>query len=125
MASRLLIDLQMENIVEGTIVRAIQKTIQKSARVLKSYDWPKGLVNLEMISRMKIVCEVCGNLGQLQHISENYYWVKHYLGSVNGKLKFEYHKQSLEHIKSILDASKELKAIDPIGPKNYWSKSLK
>jgi hypothetical protein len=65
---------------------------------------------------MKIVCEVCGNQGQLQHLSENYYRVKHYLGSVNGRLRFEYHKQSLEYIKSILDTSKELKTIDPIDP---------
>jgi hypothetical protein len=65
---------------------------------------------------MKIVCEVCGNQGQLQHLSDDYYRVKHYLGSVNGKLKFEYHKQSLEHIKGILDTSEEHKNIDPIDP---------
>ena len=63
---------------------------------------------------MKIVCEICGNLRQLQHLSENYYRVKHYLGSVNGKLRFEYHKQSLEYIKGLLDTSREHKDIDQI-----------
>ena len=63
--------------------------------------------------RMKVRCEVCGSPGQLQHLSENYYRVKHYLGSVNGKLKFEYHKQSLEYIKGILVTSAEHKDIDP------------
>ena len=67
---------------------------------------------------MKVRCEVCGNLGQLQHLSENYYRVKHYLGSINGKLRFEYHKQSLEYIKSVLDSNCTLKTIDPIDPKN-------
>ncbi len=67
---------------------------------------------------MKVLCEVCGLQGQLQHLSENYYRVKHYLGSVNGKLRFEYHKQSLEYIKGILDTSEEQKDIDPIDQKN-------
>jgi hypothetical protein len=67
---------------------------------------------------MKIKCEICGNLGQLQHLSENYYRVKHYLGSVNGKLRFEYHKQSLEYIKRVLDSSSTLKTIDPIDQKS-------
>jgi hypothetical protein len=34
---------------------------------------------------MKIVCVVCGKMGQLQHLSENYFRAKHYLGSVDGK----------------------------------------
>ena len=68
--------------------------------------------------RMKVRCEVCGSPGQLQHLSENYYRVKHYLGSVNGKLRFEYHKQSLEYIKGVLDTSEEHKDIDPIDQKN-------
>jgi hypothetical protein len=67
---------------------------------------------------MKIVCEVCGNQGQLQHLSENYYRVKHYLGSVNGKLRFDYHKQSLEYIKDVLNNSEEHNSIDPIDQKS-------
>jgi uncharacterized FlaG/YvyC family protein len=67
---------------------------------------------------MKVRCEVCGSEGQLQHISKNYYRIKHYLGSMNGKLKFEYHKQSLEYIKTILDSSGNVRKIDPIDQKN-------
>jgi hypothetical protein len=67
---------------------------------------------------MKVKCEVCGNLGQLQHLSENYYRVKHYLGSIDGKLRFEYHKQSLEYIKGVLVTSNKQKDIDPIDQKN-------
>ena len=44
-------------------------------------------------NEMKIRCEICGIEGQLQHLSKNYFRVKHYLGSVDGRLKFEYHKQ--------------------------------
>ena len=66
---------------------------------------------------MKVKCEVCGNLGQLQHLSRNYFRVKHYSGSVNGKLRFEYHRQSLEYIKGVLVTSEEHKDIDPIDPK--------
>jgi hypothetical protein len=66
---------------------------------------------------MKIVYEVCRNPGQLQHISKNYYRVKHYLGSVDGKLRFEYHKQSLEYIEHVLDKSGHAEEIDPIDPK--------
>ena len=66
---------------------------------------------------MKVQCEVCGNLGQLQHISKNYYRVKHHLGSTDGKQEFEYHKQSLEYIKNVLDISNLGKDIDPIDQK--------
>jgi hypothetical protein len=65
---------------------------------------------------MKIKCEVCGNQGQLQHLSKNYYRVKHYLGSVDGKLRFEYHKQSFEYVQGILRLNKT-SGIDPIDPK--------
>jgi hypothetical protein len=68
--------------------------------------------------RMKVRCEKCGTEGQLQHIGKNYYRVKHYLGSVNGKLRFEYHRQSLEYISNILDIGKKRKPIDPIDQKN-------
>ena len=62
---------------------------------------------------MKIKCEVCGKIGYLQHIGKNYYRVKHYQGSINGKLSFLYHKQGLQYIKSILNQTR----IDPIDPK--------
>ena len=67
---------------------------------------------------MKIICEVCKNLGQLQHLGKNYYRVKHYLGSVDGKLKFEYHKQSFQYVESILGKSTTNKNIDPIDQKS-------
>ena len=63
---------------------------------------------------MKIACEACGKMGQLQHLSKNYYRVKHYLGSVNGKLKFEYHKQSFQYVQRILNQNEPEKNIDPI-----------
>ena len=66
---------------------------------------------------MKIRCEICKIEGQLQHLSENYFRVKHYLGSVDGKLKFEYHKQSLAYVQSTLDGPKHVREIDPIDPK--------
>ena len=64
---------------------------------------------------MKIVCEVCRVEGYLQHISQNYYRVRHYVGSVDGKPKFEYHKQSLEYVQRFLNQKPSL--IDPIDPK--------
>ena len=78
-----------------------------------------------MISKMKIKCDVCGNEGQLQHIGKNYYRVKHYLGSIDGKLRFEYHKQSIGYIKSILDNSGNVRRIDPIDQKHIDLKILK
>jgi hypothetical protein len=63
-------------------------------------------------------------MGQLQHLSENYYRVKHYLGSVNGKLKFEYHKQSPQYVQSLLSKPSPIK-IDPIDPKTIDPKILK
>jgi hypothetical protein len=66
---------------------------------------------------MKIVCEVCGKEGQLQHLSKNYYRIKHYLGSVDGKLRFEYHKQSFQYVQGILTKD-NVDPIDPIDPKN-------
>jgi hypothetical protein len=67
--------------------------------------------------RMKIRCEVCGNLGQLQHIGKSYYRVKHYLGSVDGKLRFEYLKQSLGYIKGLQGNPDNTRKIDPIDQK--------
>jgi hypothetical protein len=57
---------------------------------------------------MKIKCEICGNLGYLQHLSKNYYRVRHYLGIVDGKLKFEFHKQSFQYVHRILDTIDQL-----------------
>ena len=65
---------------------------------------------------MKIKCEVCGVEGQLQHLSRNYYRIKHYTGFIDGKLKFEYHKQSYQYMQRIL-SSDNLSPIDPIDPK--------
>ena len=65
---------------------------------------------------MKIKCEVCGNLGYLQHLSRTYFRVKHYLGSVDGKLRFEYHRQSFQYVQGILRQNKT-SGIDPIDPK--------
>ena len=69
-----------------------------------------------MGDKMKIKCEVCGNQGQLQHLSKNYYRVKHYLGSVGGKLRFEYHKQSFQYVQGVLKQNNP-SPIDPIDPK--------
>jgi hypothetical protein len=55
--------------------------------------------------------------GQL-HLSKNYFRVKHYLGSVDGKLKFEYHKQSLAYLQSILSIS----SLSPIDLRNIDQK---
>ena len=73
---------------------------------------------------MKIVCETCGKIGQLQHLSKNYYRVKHYLGSIDGKPKFEYHKQSFQYVQSILSKN-NLGTIDQNDQKNIDLKILK
>ena len=72
---------------------------------------------------MKIKCEVCGNQGQLQHLSKNYYRVKHCLGSVGGKLRFEYHRQSFQYVQGILRQN-QTSGIDPIDPKTIDLKLL-
>ena len=54
----------------------------------------------------------------LSILAKNHYRVKHYLGSSDGRLKFEYHKQSLQYIQGILDESKREKSIDPIDQKH-------
>ena len=59
---------------------------------------------------MKIRCEICGIEGQLQHLSKNYYRVKHYLGSVDGRLEFDYHKQSIQYMINVQSKAN----IDPI-----------
>ena len=53
---------------------------------------------------MKIVCEVCGNKGYLQHIGKNYYRIRHYKGlnSVTKKSEFFYHQQSKDYVERAL-----------------------
>ena len=72
---------------------------------------------------MKIRCEVCGIEGQLQHLSRNFYRIKHYLGSVDGKVRFGYHKQSLEYVKSNLGHN-NVGNIDLIGQKSIDPNNL-
>ena len=72
---------------------------------------------------MKIVCEACGNEGYLQHITENYYRVRHYIGldPVTKKPKFEYHKQNPSYIAKVFREqanNNEALSIDPIGQGN-------
>jgi hypothetical protein len=57
---------------------------------------------------MKIVCQVCGVIGYLQHIGKNYYRVRHYVGYKNGKPVFQYHRQDPEYARRLL----RQKAID-------------
>ena len=67
---------------------------------------------------MKIVCEACGNRGYLQHIGKNYYRIRHYAGldSVSKKPRFEYHKQGLSYVQSLLRQNNP-SPIDLIDPK--------
>ena len=71
---------------------------------------------------MKIVCEVCRVEGYLQHISQNYYRVRHYVGVENGKPRFEYHKQSFQYVQRFLNQKPS--AIDPIDLKTIDPKLL-
>ena len=59
---------------------------------------------------MKIVCQVCGIVGYLQHIGKNYYRVRHYVGYENGKPLFKYHRQDPEYVLKSL----ELEGVDQI-----------
>ena len=67
---------------------------------------------------MKIVCEVCKVEGYLQHIGPNYYRIRHYVGSVDGKPKFQYHRQSFQYVQRFLNQNNgsidliDLKTID-------------
>ena len=69
---------------------------------------------------MKIKCGVCGNEGYLQHIGPNYYRIRHYVCSVDGKPRFEYHKQSFEYVQRFLNQNQspidlnDPKTIDPM-----------
>jgi hypothetical protein len=56
---------------------------------------------LELVS-LKAKCQVCEIYGQLRHFSKNYTRVKHYLGSVDWKLGFEYHRQNPQRVTIII-----------------------
>ena len=77
---------------------------------------------IKRMNKMKIVCEVCKVEGYVQHIGPNYYRVRHYVGSVDGKPKFEYHKQSLEYVQRFLNQNQS--SIDPIDLKTIDPKKL-
>jgi hypothetical protein len=64
--------------------------------------------------KMRILCEVCGKVGYLQHIGKNYYRVRHYerLDPKSKKPVFSYHQQSLEYINSKIDQTGQC-LIDP------------
>jgi hypothetical protein len=51
---------------------------------------------------VKIVCQVCGVSGYLQHIGKNYYRVRHYLGYKDGKPIFKYHRQEPSYIHKLV-----------------------
>ncbi|MCJ7768701.1 hypothetical protein MUP79_09965, partial [Candidatus Bathyarchaeota archaeon] len=55
---------------------------------------------------------------RLQHSCSYYVSVKHYSGSVDGKLRLENRGRSLEYIKGVLDSSKNLENINPINQRN-------
>ena len=70
--------------------------------------------DLQGVTKMRIVCEMCGKIGYLQHIGKNYYRVRHYerLDPKSKKPVFTYHQQSLDYIKSIIDQTGQTN-IDP------------
>ena len=70
---------------------------------------------------MKIVCQVCGVLGYLQHIGKNYYRVRHYVGFKNSKPLFKYHRQDPEYVRRLL----RQKVIDQIDHSNIDPQNLK
>jgi hypothetical protein len=49
---------------------------------------------------------------------------KRVLVQADGKLRFEYHKQSLEYNSNILDTPSEAKTIDPIDQKTIDQKTI-
>ena len=70
---------------------------------------------------MKIVCEVCGNIGYLQKLTRNYCRVRHYIGldPSTKKPRFEYHKQSLDYVQRILNTKQDNQNIDLIDHNNH------
>jgi hypothetical protein len=72
---------------------------------------------------MKIVCNVCRKMGYLQHLSKNYYRVRHYggLNPITQKPRFEYHKQNPSYIDKVFKEqanNNEALSIDLIGQGN-------
>jgi len=50
---------------------------------------------------LRIICQVCGVQGYLQHIGKNYFRVRHYVGYKESKPKFKYHKQNPEYVRNL------------------------
>ena len=61
---------------------------------------------------VKIVCQVCGIVGYLQHIGKNYYRVRHYVGFKNGKPLFKYHRQDPQYVHKLLEQESNIDQID-------------
>ena len=79
--------------------------------VFLTYNRPFwSILNTYEVNNMKIVCQVCGVIGYLQHIGKNYYRIRHYIGYENGKPVFKYHKQYPEYVQNLL----KQKVIDQI-----------
>ena len=74
---------------------------------------------------MRILCQVCGIEGYLQHIGKNYYRVRHYIGFRDGKPVFEYHRLSIEYVENILRASVDHTGQNSIDPKRLKLDSIK
>jgi hypothetical protein len=57
--------------------------------------------------REKIICQVCGNLAPIQHLSKNYFRCQHYIAMnpLTHRPMFMYHQQKAEY------ASKELEKL--------------
>jgi hypothetical protein len=76
---------------------------------------------LARVITARIVCQICGVVGYLQHIVKNYYRTRHYVGFKNGKPLFKYHRQDPEHVFKLLrqiDQSDQ-NNIDHPGQTNY------
>jgi hypothetical protein len=65
--------------------------------------------------KVKIVCEVCGIVGYLQHIGKNYYRVRHYVGFKNGKPLFTYHRQDPQYVHKLLEQEGNIDQVDQSG----------
>ena len=63
---------------------------------------------------VKIVCQVCGVIGYLQHIGKNYYRIRHYVGFRNGKPLFKYHRQDPQYVHKLLEQESNIDQIDHI-----------
>ena len=61
-------------------------------------------------------CEICHRKGMLQILTKNYARVRHYVKLENGKPVFEYHRNSMEYVKSALNS--QIQKLDLIGQNN-------